>query len=376
MKKNFTLLAIVTSVITVISGCSSEHFERATTASSNSGTTSEINLELDISMPQSSAIKEEGFETPYADDEQKEVSSEIPSSKEDAISTPEVVEDEKTESDTISVSEVNSDNPDVSEQGNSDNGNETQKPATESKSESEAPSKLHSVPETQPQTAPKPQVVPEDKPQTTSKPQAVPETKPQVVPEIKPSGISESDIAGFYPDNFNCKELTIGETHKPSAAIWLNNGKGKVYSSDESVAVVSVSGIVTAKGKGTAYIKIVTSTGTSKIYRYTVNECGISEDDILGFYPDDFNTFELAVGETHKPLASIWLADGNSKVYSYDESVVTVNASGVVTAIGEGVAYIKIIGSTGMSEMYMYVVDSVSSPQEDFEALFSNSKSR
>lgn len=343
MKKNITLLAIMTSVITVLSGCSSEHFERAAAVSSDNSTTSKINPQSEIEIPQSSTV-----EISFTDNGQKETPSEIQSKKEEEVRLPEASKSKKTESDTATLPETNTEN--ISDTGADNSGNITQKPDAESTPEGEAPLK--------------PQTTPEAKPQT------VPDTKPQVSPEAKPGGISESDILDFYPDNFNCEELAIGETHKPSASIWLNGGKGKAYSSDEAVATVSNSGVVTAKGKGTAYIKIVGATGMSKIYRYTVNESGITEDDILGFYPDDFNCKELTIGETHKPSASVWLKNGNGKVYSSDEAVVTVNSNGVVTARGEGVAYIKIVSSTGMSEMYMYIVDSDSASQDDFEALF------
>ena len=64
-------------------------------------------------------------------------------------------------------------------------------------------------------------------------------------------------IESFVSDNLNTFELTVGEAHAPGAAIWLDSGKGSVYTSDENVVTVTELGKVTAVGEGTAYVIIV-----------------------------------------------------------------------------------------------------------------------
>ena len=66
------------------------------------------------------------------------------------------------------------------------------------------------------------------------------------------------------------------------------------------------------------------------------------EDAISEFYSDGTNTFELAIEKTHKPGAALWTEGGMATCYSSNESVVTVSEKGLVTAIGEGTAYVAI----------------------------------
>lgn len=90
------------------------------------------------------------------------------------------------------------------------------------------------------------------------------------------------------------------------------------------------------------------------------NELQQKYDDIIdSFVGSALNTFEMTVGDTHSPNATVWLKTGNGSVYSSDESVVTVTELGKVTAVGEGSAYVIIMADkTGNSlyEIYRYDV--------------------
>ncbi len=77
---------------------------------------------------------------------------------------------------------------------------------------------------------------------------------------------------------------------------------------------------------------------------------------IDSFVPDSLNTFELSVGDTHKPNAAVWLQGSGGAVYSSDESVVTVTELGKVTAVGQGSAYVIIVGGGRMNACYRYDV--------------------
>ncbi len=188
----------------------------------------------------------------------------------------------------------------------------------------------------------------------------------------------EELIDSFVSDKLNTFSLEIGESHKPGAAIWLQNGSGKVYSSDESVATITKYGKVTAVGEGTAYI-VIKSGSLSDVYRYDVRAVqpeestafgsDISYEDMIdSFVPSALNTFSLKVGDEHKPGAALWLQSGQGSVYSSNEAVVTVSSLGKVTAVGEGTAYI-VITAGNLFEVCRYDVmaaqDSATQPKED-----------
>lgn len=77
-------------------------------------------------------------------------------------------------------------------------------------------------------------------------------------------------IEEYVPSVLDSIVLKVGEVHKPGAALWISDGSGTVYSSNESVVTISEYGKVTAVGKGTAHIVIVAKTGMTKVYLYTI----------------------------------------------------------------------------------------------------------
>ncbi len=88
----------------------------------------------------------------------------------------------------------------------------------------------------------------------------------------------DKNIRDFVPDPLNTVYLSVGQRHKPNAAIWSSI---TVYSSDESVVTVTDTGTVTAVGPGEAYVVIISNTsiqvnavmGTGlmmEVIRYTV----------------------------------------------------------------------------------------------------------
>lgn len=84
----------------------------------------------------------------------------------------------------------------------------------------------------------------------------------------------EAEIADFSETALNTETLTVGETHQPTAAVWLSNPNCKYYVSDSSVISVNGRGIVTAKAEGTSYVAFVALGGMSQIYCYHVEEAG------------------------------------------------------------------------------------------------------
>jgi len=94
------------------------------------------------------------------------------------------------------------------------------------------------------------------------------------------------------------------------------------------------------------------------------------EKAIEGFSAQHYNVISLKVGQMHSPLASTWVM-GGGEGFTSDPSVVTIDSDGVVTAVGEGSAYIYIVAVTGMDDIYYYTVeaakDTATLPDEDRE---------
>ncbi len=135
--------------------------------------------------------------------------------------------------------------------------------------------------------------------------------------------------------------LDIGETKQLTATVSPSNATNKTVtwtSSKTSVATVSSSGKVTAKSAGTAVITVKTNDGgkTAKC-TITVNPIPVSSVSVspVGAVLDVGGTKQLTAtvlptNATNK--AVIWTSSSNS--------VATVNADGLVTAVGEGEAII------------------------------------
>jgi len=78
-------------------------------------------------------------------------------------------------------------------------------------------------------------------------------------------------IENFVPDHFNVIKLSVGESNKPSASVWLMSGNGCVYSSNENVVTVTDLGKVTAVGEGSAYVVISAMNTMHQVYRVDVS---------------------------------------------------------------------------------------------------------
>ena len=195
---------------------------------------------------------------------------------------------------------------------------------------------------------------------------------------IKQASLSKADydrmIGSYVQSPLNTFELTVGDAHSPTAAVWLKNGNGSgtSYSSDENVVTVSEYGKVTAVGAGSAYVVITGLGDMFEVYRYDVYEKAPEADlsnlpvidgidlakEIELFNSTSLNTVTLKKGQTHTPTASVW-AKAGGPCYTTDASVVTVDKNGNVTAAGTGTAYVVIrssISTSNMFEMYKYIV--------------------
>lgn len=201
-------------------------------------------------------------------------------------------------------------------------------------------------------------------------------TEAETDPETEPvtDGYDyRSMIDSFVPSTLNVFELTVGEAHSPGAAIWLDGVGGGYYSDNDSVVTVNKYGKVTAVGRGSAHVVIVSPIGNGsmyQVYRYDVYgevpDADLSKlptidgidfsAEIEAFEEDPLNTFELKIEQTHSPTASVWAKNGG-KCYTSDEDVVMIDPNGTVTAVGEGTAYVIITSSVGdMFQIYKYQI--------------------
>jgi len=78
------------------------------------------------------------------------------------------------------------------------------------------------------------------------------------LPDI-PQMDSEELLEDFVPDPFNRIFLKKGEKEEAYHASFVLSNGGECYSTDENVATVSSSGVITGRGKGCAYIFVVES---------------------------------------------------------------------------------------------------------------------
>ncbi len=136
-------------------------------------------------------------------------------------------------------------------------------------------------------------------------------------------------------------ELNIGETEKISAVVKPDNTTNKTLtykSYNENVAIVDSEGKITAVGEGSTTITITSEDNPSVKTEVTVT-VKIPVDKVI--IVED--SFDLEIGDTDALTTIITPENATNKDVIYkssDESVVTVDENGNITAIGEGIAKI------------------------------------
>ena len=143
-------------------------------------------------------------------------------------------------------------------------------------------------------------------------------------------------------------ELTIGNSKQLTAAISPTNAtnKGVTWSSSNTnVASVSSSGVVVAKGEGTATITVKTDDGGyTAACTIRVSKPSPSVVAVTGVKLSAIG-IELPVGGSKRLSATITPSNATNKgvTWSSDNtSVAAVNASGLITAKGEGTATVTV----------------------------------
>ena len=160
--------------------------------------------------------------------------------------------------------------------------------------------------------------------------------------------------------------MSLGATVQLSATVLDGNGQlvsGAVVmwqSSDEAVAVVSAEGLVTAVRNGTARITARSGSASQGIDVTVMQSAGS-----IVIAPDEATLMSL--GATVQLTATVLDQNGQSVEdavvtwQSGDESVATVNAQGLVTAVGNGVARITATSGSVSSGIDVSVMQSAGS---------------
>ncbi|GHV65841.1 hypothetical protein FACS1894199_07660 [Bacteroidia bacterium] len=118
-------------------------------------------------------------------------------------------------------------------------------------------------------------------------------------------------------------------------------------SSNTGVATVSASGVVTAKAAGTTRITVTTTDGSYKAY------CDVTVTATVANVILNPTTLSLIdIGSTRQLTATVnpTNANGNVRWTSNNTNVVTVSATGLVTAIGVGTATITAMADDGSNK--------------------------
>ena len=164
------------------------------------------------------------------------------------------------------------------------------------------------------------------------------------------------------------KELAQGATVTLRATIAPTNATDKTItwtSSNANVASVDANGKVTAKGVGTATITATTANGKTATCKITVAETAVTG---ITF---DKTAASMNVDETMTLTATVAPANAGNKTltwFSNNESVLTVDANGKVTAKGAGKATITAKSTNGkIATCVITVVDPSS-----YEVVFTN----
>ncbi|WP_435575516.1 Ig-like domain-containing protein [Clostridium algidicarnis] len=141
--------------------------------------------------------------------------------------------------------------------------------------------------------------------------------------------------------NKTTSNLILGETDKLQATVNPSDASNKAVtwkSSDNSILTVDANGTVTAVNKGTAIITVTTVDGNKTA------SCTFTVNSIKSVSLNK-TTSSLTVGETDTLLATINPANAKNKAVTWkssDDSILTVDAKGTVTAINEGTAIITV----------------------------------
>ena len=191
----------------------------------------------------------------------------------------------------------------------------------------------------------------------------LPEEEPEPEPEPTPEPDPEPEVINVESVALNSQneELKIGETTTLVATVMPSNATNKkvVWSSDNTNVATVNNGVVTAVGEGSANIKVTTEDGNkTAVCMITVlpeeepepepepTPEPDPEPEVINVENVTLNSQneELKIGDTVTLVATITPSNATNKnvTWSSDNTNVATVNNGVVTAVGEGSANIKV----------------------------------
>ena len=173
-------------------------------------------------------------------------------------------------------------------------------------------------------------------------------------------------VTGVSLNKYNLS-LKVGESETLIATVQPSDASNKkVYwwSNNESVATVDQSGKITAVAPGTAVVDAETYDGNFKAY-CTIT---VSSNSIISVAGVSLNKYNLSLkpGESETLSATVQPSDAsNKKVYwwSNNESVVTVDQNGKITAVAPGTAVVDAETYDGNFKAYCTITVSSEAPK-------------
>lgn len=161
--------------------------------------------------------------------------------------------------------------------------------------------------------------------------------------QVSVAGVPMTDLS------LNVNELYIDKGEYSGLRVSYNADASDTrlqwLTSDENVVRVSSSGRILGVGGGEAYVSVLTPNGRSASAKVYVDVEGMA----VHISPNDLI---LGVGARVPLKASFLPEDSTDKVIrwvSSDSDVLTVNSDGVLTACGEGRAYISVLTEDGLT---------------------------
>ncbi len=164
---------------------------------------------------------------------------------------------------------------------------------------------------------------------------------------------------GGYWDTF---ELYEGETKQLTATIQPENTTDKTVtwsSNNTAVATVDQNGLVTAMGIGTATITVTTSNGVSNGTNIRVKAVPVVVPESITINEKTDSYIQINKGETFQLTATVLpenAADKSVTWESYDPNIVSVNETGLATALQTGLGTILARTSNGLEDYITFEV--------------------
>ncbi len=165
-------------------------------------------------------------------------------------------------------------------------------------------------------------------------------TTPTAITKIVPEKTSVTIESG--------KQTTLSASVEPA-----ENEDVLLWSTDDDSIVTVYNGLIQAKRAGTTYVHVYSQSGDqTESIKVTVKASTTSLSSSVSEIKTDADEYSLSVGSTKTLGVTTVDADLQNQLFynTSDATVLTVNSLGKMVGISEGIAYVTISASTGVSK--------------------------